>query len=343
MAPYMQKDFQPLAKAAREQGWTLEQRTSGHWLWRDPDGKTVALTSGTPGTATNLKNTLPLLRKAGLVLPGDEMRSASNGTKSDKPYKPQADKMVSYEGRDYRINRARFHLIRYLHGRAGWREHHARMYPDDAERNTRSARGLHDLARAVEAGECADDELLLRIANLTDAAREPLGDFMPEEVNALTVRYRFNDLHIPDAEFLQELIALAEKLCGLAGRDEAADDGGVIGQQVLQEITQPCPQCEGTGIILAQASQNGQGGKAVARELADWDWTQSTRGRGRDPKYDYDTLLNGRCYLLIPGVDIADAKKARSSFSAAGRNRGLKVKTAINEDGALIIQAFPGD
>ena len=60
------KDLRPVAKLARRQGWTLEQRKGGHLRWQPPAGDYI-VTSATPSDARAVKNARRDLRRAGLA------------------------------------------------------------------------------------------------------------------------------------------------------------------------------------------------------------------------------------------------------------------------------------
>lgn len=61
------KDFRPLAKAARKQGWTLATRGSGHISWTAPSGF-VHYSESTPSDVRAVRNLRAALRRGGLVV-----------------------------------------------------------------------------------------------------------------------------------------------------------------------------------------------------------------------------------------------------------------------------------
>ena len=54
-----------LARTARDHGWTISLRGSGHLAWRSPDGE-VIITPSTPSDHRSAKNSRARLRRAGL-------------------------------------------------------------------------------------------------------------------------------------------------------------------------------------------------------------------------------------------------------------------------------------
>lgn len=69
-----------------------------------------------------------------------------------------------------------------------------------------------------------------------------------------------------------------------------------------------------------------------------------TRGSGRNNKYDYETFFSGTIYKMVPGedFDVSPQQFASRMYSAA-RVRGLRCKCSVQDDGAVVIQAFHWD
>jgi hypothetical protein len=54
-----------MARSARDHGWAISLRGSGHLAWRSPDGETV-ITPSTPSDRRSTLNARARLRRAGL-------------------------------------------------------------------------------------------------------------------------------------------------------------------------------------------------------------------------------------------------------------------------------------
>lgn len=68
------KDYAPLERLAKEQGWVLEWKGSGHIHWIPPDGGKPVTTSSTPTTRATVDNVRNDLKKAGLVTDPEEWK-----------------------------------------------------------------------------------------------------------------------------------------------------------------------------------------------------------------------------------------------------------------------------
>jgi hypothetical protein len=53
------------ARKARQSGWVISLRGSGHLEWRSPDGE-IVITPSTPSDSRSAKNARARLRRAGL-------------------------------------------------------------------------------------------------------------------------------------------------------------------------------------------------------------------------------------------------------------------------------------
>lgn len=58
-------DYRPLAKLARDAGWTITFTRKNHLAWTSPDGKTV-FSPSTPSDYRSLPRVISKLRRAGL-------------------------------------------------------------------------------------------------------------------------------------------------------------------------------------------------------------------------------------------------------------------------------------
>lgn len=63
----MDSDLRRLAKALKQQGFTVGTTTKGHIVVRDANDRHVATTSGTPSDPRSRKNFLAELRRAGFI------------------------------------------------------------------------------------------------------------------------------------------------------------------------------------------------------------------------------------------------------------------------------------
>ena len=61
------KEYRPLAKAAREQDWTIGPTKGGHLVWISPSGGKV-FTPATPSDWRSLPNVIRKLKHKGLQL-----------------------------------------------------------------------------------------------------------------------------------------------------------------------------------------------------------------------------------------------------------------------------------
>ncbi len=68
MSGTIHKELQPLAKAAREAGWTIEVTKGNHLRWTSPDGQRVTCAM-TPSSHRTRVYVARDLRRAGLDLP----------------------------------------------------------------------------------------------------------------------------------------------------------------------------------------------------------------------------------------------------------------------------------
>ena len=86
----MAMDFKDLAAALREQGWTVEKLSSGHFRAQPPDPKKSLVHFSTGSDPRSIKNTIADLRRAGFVWPPpgkrveDEDRPSGDGMPSDE-------------------------------------------------------------------------------------------------------------------------------------------------------------------------------------------------------------------------------------------------------------------
>ncbi len=61
-------------------------------------------------------------------------------------------------------------------------------------------------------------------------------------------------------------------------------------------------------------------------------------------RYDWDTLLDGGVYRLVRGTDFdVNPKSVRSAAIIAAKARGLKVRSSIEDDNTIVIQAYTPD
>lgn len=68
--------------------------------------------------------------------------------------------------------------------------------------------------------------------------------------------------------------------------------------------------------------------------------THEFKGAGRRRLYPPSEWLDGQIWKLTPGEDFAcKPVSLRSTADGAARRLGLRVKTSITEDGAVILQA----
>lgn len=63
----MPKDFRPIQKAAKKQGWTVRYTGTGHYRWTAPDGQCV-VSGSTPSDYHAFKNFVSSLKRKGLKL-----------------------------------------------------------------------------------------------------------------------------------------------------------------------------------------------------------------------------------------------------------------------------------
>ena len=61
-------DIKKIAKAAEDQGWTVERTNKGHWRFTPPVG-TICFFSGTPGDRRAIRNFLSQLRRQNFIWP----------------------------------------------------------------------------------------------------------------------------------------------------------------------------------------------------------------------------------------------------------------------------------
>jgi hypothetical protein len=59
------KDLKKLVRAARKQGWTVEQTKNGHWRFKAPDGIGLVHASGTASDHRSMANLLAQLKRYG--------------------------------------------------------------------------------------------------------------------------------------------------------------------------------------------------------------------------------------------------------------------------------------
>lgn len=63
------RELRAAAKAAEQQGWTIEMGGSGHLKWKDPDGALRLVTGATPGGGNRaVQNAKATLKKWGVPL-----------------------------------------------------------------------------------------------------------------------------------------------------------------------------------------------------------------------------------------------------------------------------------
>lgn len=70
------KDLNPLLKAAKAQGWTVETRRGGHLCWKSPHGGTPYFSSSTPGDHRAVMNITKHLQGLGLNMATDKRAAA---------------------------------------------------------------------------------------------------------------------------------------------------------------------------------------------------------------------------------------------------------------------------
>lgn len=68
MSGTIHRDFRPLAKVAERSGWTIEVSKTCHLKWRDPMGRLVTVSAGTPSDPRSVKHLRTELRRAGLAV-----------------------------------------------------------------------------------------------------------------------------------------------------------------------------------------------------------------------------------------------------------------------------------
>lgn len=72
-------------------------------------------------------------------------------------------------------------------------------------------------------------------------------------------------------------------------------------------------------------------------KLQDYTFNRATTSR-----YPWDQLLDGGIYRMSPvDLELTSAKNFRIAAYAQAKRRGLKVRTTVEADGSLVMQAYP--
>jgi hypothetical protein len=74
------KDFKPIISELRQQGWSVDQTTQGHWKATPPDASKSIVHFSASNDTHALKNTLKDLRHSGFIWPPPSKRDRSSSS-----------------------------------------------------------------------------------------------------------------------------------------------------------------------------------------------------------------------------------------------------------------------